>query len=144
MPRRRTSTKPPKERVKLRTIADIQRELARTHRLYVNKQITAAESARRVANLVAYRGGMANPVEEDTAYVPPAFNIFSVKAGDHVIAATADAPMRIVTEEEARQFYHPVPDPQPPEATPEPKPGAEVVSMRGPRRVHIDDGNDAA
>jgi hypothetical protein len=88
MPRKRTSTAPPKLRAKLDTVEEINLELKRTYRLFINKAITHAEMSRRRELLVALRAGLPDPVERPKAdsYNPPAIHVFSVPS-DHFLTA---------------------------------------------------------
>ena len=63
MSRKRDPNKPIKQRTRLETVEDINRELRRTYRLFINKQITHAEMSRRRELLVALRAGLPEPVE---------------------------------------------------------------------------------
>ena len=59
MPRKRTSTAPPMERAKLRTVEEINREIRKLYRRFANKELSATDLKSRVAALTALRSGMA-------------------------------------------------------------------------------------
>jgi hypothetical protein len=83
MPRKRDPNKPIKLRTKLEDAAEINAELRRTYRLFVNKDITHAEMSRRRELLVALRAGLPESVErrKDDSYSFPDIRIFSVPSG---------------------------------------------------------------
>ena len=84
MSRKRDPNKPIKQRTRLETVEDINRELRRTYRLFINKQITHAEMSRRRELLVALRAGLPEPVERPKSaggYVRPVIQILSVPSG---------------------------------------------------------------
>ena len=83
MSRKRTSTAPPKLRAKLDTAEEINLELKRTYRLFINKQITHADMTRRKELLVALRAGLPDPVERPTfSNSPTVINVHSVADGN--------------------------------------------------------------
>jgi hypothetical protein len=96
MSRKRTSTAPPKLRAKLDTAEEINLELKRTYRLFINKQITHADMTRRKELLVALRAGLPDPVERPkvNGYVPPAIHVFSVPSGCFLSPAQIEAQQR--------------------------------------------------
>ena len=81
MPRKRTSTVPPKERAKIDTPEDINRELKKLYRLHANKQITATELKSRRETLVALRAGMPDPIEHPKAPAVSALCITTIAEG---------------------------------------------------------------
>ena len=64
MPRKRTSTTPPMERAKLRTVEEINLEIRKLYRRFANKELSATDLKSRVAALTALRSGMAAPIEQ--------------------------------------------------------------------------------
>jgi hypothetical protein len=84
MPRKKDPNKPIRERAKLDTAEQINFELKKLYRLYVNKKITAAEMSRRRELLIALRAGLPETIERPQS-PPTPIHISTVAAGQQFL-----------------------------------------------------------
>ena len=110
MPRKRTSSEPPKERAKLDSAEQVNNEVKRLYRRFSNKQISASELKSRVAALQVLRAGLSDPVEIDPAAGPfvDTINIIAIPAEWSVISLLGDeAHMPFETVQQLKQLLPP-------------------------------------
>src|SRR4249919_333747 len=83
MPRRRTSNRPLRRRIKLNTQQDVQSELGKVYRSVDAGNMSPAEGTRRVFMLDKLRAsGLPDArAKADGGYVAPVLNVFSVPSG---------------------------------------------------------------
>jgi hypothetical protein len=83
MPRRRTSNRPLKRRIKLETQQDVQSELGKVYRAVDRGDMSPAEGTRRVFMLDKLRAsGLPDArAKAGGGYVAPVINVFSVPSG---------------------------------------------------------------
>ena len=83
MPRRRTSNRPLKRRIKLETQQDVQSELGKVYRAVDRSDMSPAEGTRRVFMLDKLRAsGLPDArAKAGGGYVAPVINVFSVPSG---------------------------------------------------------------
>ena len=80
MPRRRTSNKPIRRRIKLDHKGDALTEMCRTFRAVKNGDLPRADGVRDVAMLDKIHNGMPDHTASST-FTPPVINIYSVPSG---------------------------------------------------------------
>jgi hypothetical protein len=78
MPRRRTSNRPLKRRIKLDSQGDALNEMCRTFRAVKNGELPRADGVRDVGMLKEIRVALPDNRAERGGYVPPVFNILAV------------------------------------------------------------------
>ena len=113
MPKKRTSTAPLRLRTRIDTVEQINDEMRRTYRLFINKTITHAEMSRRRELLVALRAGLPDPIERPKSddYTALAIHIFSVPSNcflsfEQIEAAKRNEPIVDIAQCTPLQLEH--------------------------------------
>lgn len=96
MPRRRTSNRPLRRRIKLNTQQDVQSELGKVYRSVDAGNMSPAEGTRRVFMLDKLRAsGLPDArAKADGGYVAPVLNVFSVPSGYFLSSEQIEATKR--------------------------------------------------